>query len=215
MKKTMTKKWMLTLLLAAGVLSAGSAFAQPDLNNAPKGENPAPQAIWQQMWQNMTPEQRKQAMQMMAEQTVRGSLGWIGFNDAETQNLVINAMREQDTIYAPVRDQHLKVAQALMNKETDENQMATLMLSLRDAAEKARTEREATIKTLDERIAFSQQPRLEALLTMLGLVGNETQHVGGVLSSLGVAMGNLAVAGQLPPMMMPPGMAPPVAPPAR
>lgn len=210
MKIATLRKWMLSVLLAAGVLVGSQAWAQPDLDNQPKGANPPAQADWQQMWQKMTPEQRKQAIQAMTEQIVRGSLEQAGVNDAETQNLVINAMREQDTIYAPVRELHLKLAQALINKDPDEAQVAALLQSLHEAAQKARAAREASIKTLDDRIAFSQQPRLQALLTMLGLVGDETEHVGGVMASLGVAMGNLAVAGQMPPMMMP-GMAPPVA----
>jgi hypothetical protein len=215
MKKATLKTGMLGLLLALGALTASTAFAQPDLDNQPKGDNPPAQANWQKMWQHMTPEQRKQAMQAMAEQLLRSSLEQQGINDGETQNLIINAMREQDTIYEPVRAQHLKIAQALMNKDTTDEQMATLMQGLRDASQKARVAREASLKTLDDRVAFSQQPRLEALLTMLGLAGDEIEHVGGVMASLGVAMGNLAVAGQLPPMMMPPGMAPPAAPPAR
>ncbi len=209
MNKITIKKWTLSLMLAVGALTASHAFAQPDLDNPAKGENPPMQANWQKMWQNMTPEQRKQAMQTMAEQVVRGSIQQMGLNDAESQNLIINAMREQDAIYEPVRAQHLKVAQALMNKDTSDEQMTTLMQELRAASEKARVARDASIKTLDDRVAFSQQPRLETLLTMLGLVGNETEHVGGVMASLGLAMGNLAVAGKLPMGMMPPGMAPP------
>jgi hypothetical protein len=208
MKKVTPRIWMLGLLLVMG-LTTSTVFAQPDPANQPKGDNPPTQADWQKMWQNMTPEQRRQAVQTMTEQIVRGSLEEMGFKDAETKELVINAMREQSTIFEPVRAQHLKVAQALMNKDTTDEQMTTLMQGLREASEKARVAREASVKTLDDRIAFSQQPRLEALLTMLGLVGNETEHVGGVMASLGVAMSNLAIAGQLPPGMMPPGMAPP------
>lgn len=214
MKKIPIKKWMLSLTLAASALTAGHAFAQPDLDNQPKGENPPAQAGWQQMWQKMTPEQRTQSMQTMMEKIVRDAIERLGINDAETQNLVVDTMREQDATYEAVRAEHLKVAQALMDNEADEVKMTALLQGLRDASEKARVARQASIKTLDERIAFSQQPRLEALLTMLGLVGNETEHVGGVLGSLGVAMGNLAVAGKMPAMMMPPGMAPPAAPPA-
>lgn len=208
-KKTLTK-WMLGWMLAAVTLSGSYAFAQPDLNDLPKGENPPTQANWQKMWQNMTPEQRKQAIQMVAEQIVRGSLEQMEVNDAETQDLVIAAMREQDALYDSVREAHLKVAQALLNnKNTGEEQVAKLLQDLREASEKARAARAMSIKNLDDRIAFSQQPRLEALLTMLGLVGDETEHIGGVMASLSIAMGNLAVAGQLPPVMMPPGMLPP------
>jgi hypothetical protein len=196
-----TKKYFVGLFIAALVLCHVSlSHAQPDPADQPKAMNPvAPmQFPGGPDWIRMTPEERRQAMQQFIEQTLRGSMTWLGYNDKTMQDEVVACAAEQEKLLEQVREKHRKVAQALMNK-APEKDVAVLLTDLRSSVEEMSKKRTAALATLDERIAFTQQPRLEAFLSMMGLVGNETSTIGGVAGSIMSTFGNLAMAQQANP----------------
>jgi hypothetical protein len=151
------------------------------------GANPAAVADWAKM----TPEQRRQAMQQFVEQTIRAAMAGLDYTDKTQQDDVIAFAAEQEKLLEPVREKHRKVAQALLNKANDDD-VAALMADLRASIEETSKRRQAAIAELDEKIKFSQKPRLEALLSMIGLTGNETSFIGGAFTAIMGTMGNLA-----------------------
>ncbi len=196
-----------TLLLSAVLLSGGltvqiqSAHAQPDPNNAPKATNPAgqpnPLAAWGNPipgWNKMTPQQREEATRKVAEQTLRGTMTWLGFDNAEFQDAIAATMLQQDRDFAPVREAHRQVAQALMENKLSDEQMDALLQNLHNEAETARKLRDDSIDALKQKVDFDAQPRLKIFLTMSGIIGNENAHLGGFLGNLTTGMTNLGVA---------------------
>jgi hypothetical protein len=182
------KKRLIGLLVVALALTSnGLIYAQPDPNDAPMGVNPAARPDWAKM----TPEQRRQAAQQFVEQVIRGSMTGLGYTDKTQQDEVVVFANEQEKLLEPVREKHRKVAQALLNKANDDD-VAALMADLRASIEDASKRRLAAIAELNEKIKFSQKPRLEALLSMIGLTGNETSFIGGAFSAILGTLGNLA-----------------------
>lgn len=187
------KKQLITLAVGA-LLWSVPALAQPDPGNAPKGGNPAAAAQPGGFdWGNMTPQQRRLAVQGMVEQTLRGSMSHLGYRDAALQDAVVAAALEQGKILEPVRDKHRRLAQALIGNVSDRD-AAVLLAQWRATVEEAERGRRAAATALDEKIDFSRKPKLEALLRSAGLVGDETNLMGGVAGGLLGTMTNLALA---------------------
>jgi len=186
--------WMILLMAAFALARPAIVHAQPDPNDPPKAANPFPQPPLPggPDWQKMTPQQRRQAVLQIADQTLRGSMNWLGYGDKPTQDAVVACMVEQEDAAELVRTAHRKVAQALLNNALPETQVSTLMADLRSAVEEARTKQETAMAALDAKVGFSKKPRLEAFLTMVGLIGDETSYLGGFLGSLAATLANVA-----------------------
>ena len=176
-----------TSLLAATLFAGGAAQAQPDLNNTPKATNPAPTD-----WNAMTPAQQRVMVQGKVGGMLREAMTHIGTTDQEVQDAVVVTMIRQDEIYEPVRERHAQIAQTLIDNAASEEQVAALMTELRVASDKAREARDGSIADLENQIGFTSKPRLNALLTMVGLIGHEGIHMGGVATEIGKTLGNLA-----------------------
>ena len=191
-----------TFLLGAALCCGGlTAHAQPDPNNAPKAANPVgqpnPLAAWGNPipgWDKMTPQQREEALRKVAEQTLRGTMTWLGFTNVELQDAIAATMLEQDRDFAPVREAHRQVAQALMDNKLSDEQMNALLENLHNEAETARKLRDDSIDALKQKVDFDAQPRLKMFLTMAGIIGEEDAHLGGFLGTLTTEMTNLGVA---------------------
>lgn len=145
-------------------------------------------------WAKMTPEQRREALRQFVEQTIRATMTGIGYPDKELQDAVVAFAGEQEKLLELVREKHRKVAQALI-KQAPETEVATLMADLKVSVDKANARRIAGIVALDDKISFSDKPRLAAYLSMISLTGSETSFIGGVLGGITGTIANLA-AGQ-------------------
>jgi len=170
----------LALALCGSLTSA--AFAQPDPNNAPKAENPpnrtrAARPVRPNM-ANMTPEQRQAAMAQVREQTVRRLLERSGFAEKALQDDVIAFIKEEDKLRLPLREENRKVAEALRNQGGTEDEIRTALTNLRTAVDKEKTRRAEATKAFAAKANLAQKPRLEALLTMLGIIGDEAAIIG-------------------------------------
>lgn len=187
-------KWGVSSLALATALSlAGSAQAQPNPNDAAKGANPP---NWQQggngrgNWQNMTPAQRQQAMQQMQEQAIRRSLTNAGFADAATQDPIVAFMAAQDKARQTLRDSFTKLAEALQGNAATDTQLSASLNDLRQAVAAEKTRYDAAEKDLDTKVGYSKKPHLEALLTVLGMIGDEASYaMGGMGGRMGRGMG--------------------------
>lgn len=186
------KKFFVAATLA-GVLS-GAAHAQPNINNG-QANNPPNQIPFGGMnmgdWQKMTPEQRREAMLKITEQILRGGMDMMNVQDKATQDAVVAFALEQEKALEPVREAHRKVAQALINNATTEQQVSVLMDELRAAEAQAREKRGRDIEALEKQIHFSEKPRLAALLSLVGLTGEQTGFINGVLGNIMASMANV------------------------
>ena len=194
------RKWpagALILMLTATGLTIGQA--QPDPNNAAKGDNP-PAAAPGPDWAKMTPEQRKEAQVQMLKGIVVQGLNFAGFTDAKLQGTILDFMVAREKADQPVRDRAIKVAEALLAKDTSDKDMAILLADFRAEVDTARHRRKDQAAALDLAIGFSKNPKLDAFLSMMGLVGDESNFVGGESGSLAGVMTVIApaVQGDLP-----------------
>lgn len=185
----MNKCFTTSLVVTFALMAVGLTHAQPEPNNVPMGANPPAGGNWAQM----TPEQRQQVAQQFVEQTIRDSMKRIGYDDKLLQDEVIAFSNEQEKLLIPVRKKHRKVTQAILDNKNEE-EVAALMSALRASIEKTKAKRELAILVLDEKISFSNKPKLEAFLSLLGLTGSETSYIGGTLSNMLGIMGNLGLA---------------------
>lgn len=134
-----------------------------------------------------------QMQAQMLEQSVRQQLQASGFTDKALQDAVIDFMQAQEKARGPLRDKAREVGAAIRNNATTDTQMATLTNAFRIAIEDEKTRSEAALKTLDAKIGYAKKPRLEALLMMLGLIGDETSYLTSPASAM--SAGGLGMPG--------------------
>lgn len=182
-----------TIAVAAALGLAGAVQAQPNPGDANKGDNPPnwPQGNNQRgNWQNMTPEQRQQMMAQMQEQRTRRLLTGAGFTDAATQDPIVAFANEQEKARQPLRDRFMKLAQALRANAATDAELSASLNDLRQAVDDEKTRNQTALKDLDAKISYTKKPHLEALLTVLGLIGDESSFVTGGLGR-GMGMGGM------------------------
>jgi hypothetical protein len=177
-------------LVALGLVSlavVGPVSAQPDTNNAGKADNPNNIQIGRGGngpggggFQNMTPEQRKQMqeqmeqrMAQMREQNVRTMLIRAGFTDTALQDAVVAFVQDQDKAANSLREQATKLRELLGNQAATDAQTATLLNDLHAAADTEKDRRTKAEAALDTKIGYTKKPKLEAILTIMGIVGDE------------------------------------------
>lgn len=191
------------LVLLAGTtvplaLLSGVMWAQPDANNAGKAGNPNNLRMGGPPGMNMTAEQRVQMQQIQErrearnrEENVRMMLIQSGYTDKAVQDAVVAFVNEQSARVAPMKDQIQKVRELLNAQGVTDAQTATALNDLREAAETEKAKRDVAEQTLDAKIGYTKKPKLEALLTVMGIVGQEA----GLTSSGGVLGGGMGGPG--------------------
>ncbi len=203
MKNTLNRRWIagplivgLTTVGAMGVLQA-----QPDANDVGKGENPtARQRGGRQggnreggKHANMTPEQREaaraqmqQQMQQRRETNLRTTLTNAGFADKGVQDAVIAFVNEQNGQERnDTRAKMRQLNQAVRNNANDQ-EIAGLLAAIRAETEASKVQHEAALKELDAKIGYTTKPRLEAVLTLAGVTG---ENFGGGKAAFGGGAG--------------------------
>lgn len=120
----------------------------------------------------------QQAQQKSRGQVVQYTLSLYGF-DRKVQNAVAEFVNAQEAALEPLRAQSSRIAQVAAKTPADA-QMKTLLAELRASTEKEKARRAAAVKSLDAVIGFSKDLRLEATLTSLGIIGDETLILAGV-----------------------------------
>ncbi|RYX84769.1 hypothetical protein EON83_09050 [bacterium] len=204
------KRSFLFLPVLCSVLALGTlAHAQPDPDAAPKGVNPPVQEPGGAAWQRMTGAQRRDAMQTMTEQTLRGAMAFLGL-EPTVQSVIVASVKEREKTLADVREKHRIVALGLMGKK-DDAEMQIALDNLRFAQDDAAETRTKQIEELDKKIDFSHKPRLKAFLSLAGIISDDSAAVGGVLGNLMNAFTNLGMGDT--PIALPP-LQPPAAEPA-
>lgn len=170
------------LLISGLALGLGGVLqAQPDDNNAPKADNPPnarPRGNRPNL-RDMTPEQRRQAMKKMREQGLRRTMTRSGFADAALQDAVVEFADAQAEATQSLQEKARLLTQAVRNQDSTDEQIAALLADFRTAAAAEKTRRATALAELEAATEFSKKPRLDALLTLSGIIGDETSLLGG------------------------------------
>ncbi len=174
-------KTKLTRVLSVGALCvlAGTSFAQRGGNGNGGGNNRPDFA-------NMTPAQRDAARAQMRERQMRRMLQGAGFTEQATQDAIVEFANKQNAASTALLPR-IEAIRTAFRENADDATVSAALTAYRTAVTAAQTVREADIATLDGSISFSTKPKLEAFLTMMGLIGNENGFVS-----------NLAGQAQLP-----------------
>lgn len=173
--KIQISRWF---VLGATLATASLALAQGGpQNGAPQpGTGGGQGGFGGGNFRNMTPEQRQQAQAQGRERQLRGALNQIGEGDA-TQTAVLAFVKEQSDAATALQPKIAAMRAFFRGNGGDDAAIKSALADYRSAVDAARKTRDAQTADLDKQISFSTKPKLEALLTMLGVIGDETAFV--------------------------------------
>jgi hypothetical protein len=113
-------------------------------------------------------EREKRAEEM------RRLMASFGFADRELQDTVLRYIDDEIRARSQVRREGAALLRLLRDKNLSEKEMDDGLMAYRNAMETERGRRALAENQLDERIRFRSQPRLEAMLTLFGVVGESS-----------------------------------------
>jgi hypothetical protein len=144
---------------------------------------------------NMTTEQRQrydQRMQQMQQMRRQQQIASVSADDRQRylmQSAGVTDATAQDAIIAFVLAQTEKrqtvteAARQLSNLMADANStpeaISTQLETLRTASKEFRTWKEGALKELDAKIGYTKDSRLQSLLVLVGIIGDESTDAGG------------------------------------
>lgn len=144
------------------------ASAQPDPNNAPKGNNPVNRPVRGGRIQNMTPEQLKTFMGAR----IKTQLAQTNVTDEKQQDAVVTYILGEMDSRQKLMDATNALQTGIRNAETTDAQVAGLLNDYRAAADDDKARHQKALDTLKVAVDVTQFPRLEAMLTLAGLLGD-------------------------------------------
>jgi len=100
-----------------------------------------------------------------------------GVEDEETQNVIIAHLTDEVKARRAVRELTTRLSRALRRKSTPDAEIAQLTTQLQAALADDQQRRKQANLELDRQIGYSQKPRLEAMLMVLGLIGDASVTV--------------------------------------
>jgi uncharacterized membrane protein YgcG len=182
MKLTLNRpNWATKTLAGTLVLGlAMTAQAQPGAGGGGMGGG-------RQNFQDMTPEQRQAMMAQMETRRAEQRQTWLrqamtasGVTDAATQTTVINYIVAQEKSKVALQAQARAISDLLLKPESTDAEVKTALTAYRASVAAARTAKDAGLAEIDTATKYSTQPKVEALLTLLGVLGPETSELGGI-----------------------------------
>lgn len=160
-------------------------YAQPDPNNAPKGENPVNRPVGggrnRAQIQDMTPEQRKALMQT----TLKRQLTRANVTGEAQQNAVVTYILGEAEARQKLETATLALQTGLRNTNVTDAQVAGLLNDYNAAVADDKDRHLKALDTLKAAVNVTQFPRLEAMLTLAGLYGDGPVPAGGLVALLG------------------------------
>ena len=176
------QKWLIGPAVVACTLGvAGLMVSQTKPANGqgapPPGQRPGGPGGNRPNFGSMSPEKMQQMRQQFMERRVRDELTRAGYGQKTIQDPVVKFVQSQMAERTRLRDKASKLRQAVAGKASDA-QIAKLLAELRAAAQAAKAHRDLAQKQLNAKIGYSKKPRLEAVLTLAGVVG-DGQFMGG------------------------------------
>jgi protocatechuate 3,4-dioxygenase beta subunit len=147
-------------------------------------------------------QQRPPMFQPTGEQNLRSTLQLAGFTDSKVQDAVAAFATAQNVARQAVRDNLREVTQQTLTSQVTDAQAREMLAKLRKAVSTEKTRTQTATKQLDAQVHYTKNPRLELLLTTLGLIG-ESSYLGSNPGMMGGRGGRGGPGG--PPMMGGPG----------
>lgn len=171
-------KNQLTRVLTVGALCviASTSFAQRGGGNGRGGQNGGNGGGNFQNFRNMTPEQREQMRTQMRATQTKAALTQAGFTDEATQQAVVDFANKQYTATTGILPK-IEALRTAFRDNADEATVGAALTAYKTAVDDAEKTRDADIADLDKAVSFSTKPKLEAILTMIGLIGDENGFV--------------------------------------
>ena len=114
-----------------------------------------------------TPEEQRQ----QTEEKLRALMINLGITAAATQDAIIVYLAEDEMGRAGLRDSEKRLLTGL-RRDVPPERMRDLLGDYRAATESAKANREGAQRKLDARIGYSLDPRLEATLCLMGVLGD-------------------------------------------
>ena len=145
----------------------------------------------------MNPAQRRAYVDQIFEGQLRILMNTNGLDDLEMQEQVIVYTREQSAARTQVREAGARLRDAIADKASTKEALASLLAEFTAASEAERKRRGQAEDKLREDLELSQNPRLEGLLQLHGIIGDASWFTGGLMSGMtGIAL--LPEKGELP-----------------
>jgi hypothetical protein len=168
-------------ILSLALTATGVAHAQPNAENGAGAQNPPNQERAGRGGRALTPEQRQQIQaqaQQRRELSVRAALTTAGFTEAALQDAVVAYSTEKEKATQALQGKARTLTQAMRTTTTTDAQIAALLNDFRAAVEEEKAQRATAQTALAAQIGLATKPRLDALLMMMGLTGDEAQYLG-------------------------------------
>ena len=98
-------------------------------------------------------------------------MGSLGFDDRAVQNEVLSFIAAETRARDGVRRKANDIYLALRDPNRSDKEVRILLLQYASVVSADRERRDAAEEALNDRIHFRDQPRLEAMLTLFGVIG--------------------------------------------
>ncbi|HEX8237118.1 MAG TPA: hypothetical protein VF600_14260 [Abditibacteriaceae bacterium] len=115
---------------------------------------------------------RAQERQQRLENQMRQAMSNLGCSDIPTQDAIISYLGADIRARRPLQAQSRRLFNALRSADLPEDKLASMVADFRAAVEADKQRRAASEAALDGRIKYSQNPRLEAMLLLFGVIGD-------------------------------------------
>ena len=131
----------------------------------------------------LTPAQLRDYLREIQEKNWRETLTRYNFSDLKTQNLIIEWLHEQDQARREIRLVSARLRDSIANIDTDGFKLLQLMSRWQNLAENESARRSEASAQLSQDLNLAANPRLNALLHLYGIVGDEAWHFGSALTN--------------------------------
>jgi hypothetical protein len=170
------------MFVALAMAGAGSALHAQGPGGGPGGPGGG-------NFRNMTPEQRQQMMTQMREQNVRRILTQANVTDTATADAVIAFSTAQADATRTLQEKSRALNDALRDPASTNEQIAPLLADYRTAVTAEKARRAQALTDLDAKVSYTKNARLDAALTLGGIIGDEASVVNGGGMGGGMGMG--------------------------
>ncbi|MBW3636300.1 MAG: hypothetical protein KY445_07530 [Armatimonadetes bacterium] len=160
----------LSMLALLPLFGLGAAQAQPNVENAPKAQNPTnrparPPRLDRDALARMTPEERM-------KQIMRLQLQRIGVTDDASQATLMSYIEGEVKAHVALAEQSRQLQTAMHGAAIPDTQIAGLLNNYQAAVEEDKARRAKAENDLRKVLDLSKMPKVEAMLTLTGFYGD-------------------------------------------
>ena len=164
MKSLSNPRFFCAAALALVPLFPCAAQAQPNVDNGAKADNPTNRAA--------RPDRANRAPDQRVGERLRRQLEQGGVTDAATQDKLLTYVAGEVKARAALLEKAHQLQTGLRGGVLSDTQAAALLNAYQGAIEEDKTRRSKAEDELKKALDFSKMPKVEALLTLLGLYGD-------------------------------------------